>query len=200
MQQNTVIMASPNDHESAETCTICLEEIQNTQRKSFFPCFHAFHQECMDEYLISKIHGKKDISCPLCREVHFKYGDINYMYVMQELKVSSGNQNNMINVYNNTTYDLQSVQQSPRNASGNSINNVIFESSNGDNSVPIRIDNSHVAIHVQNDCPRIMSSRSHDVINLKFNLYVLWDTYKYQMITAMVIVTVVILTLANVDI
>lgn len=72
-----------SQHQS--TCTICLEGIDDMGKASFLPCFHGFHQPCFNEYVTDKIQTKRDICCPVCRIVHFTYGDRNYTYIMNEL-------------------------------------------------------------------------------------------------------------------
>lgn len=71
--------------ENQSTCSICLEDMDNIGKTSFLPCFHGFHQPCFNSYVANKIQMKRDVSCPVCRVVHFNYGDKNYTYIMNEL-------------------------------------------------------------------------------------------------------------------
>jgi hypothetical protein len=71
-----------NTHKS---CSICLEDMDG--KASFLPCFHGFHHKCFHSYITDKISMKRDINCPVCRAVHFAYGDKNYSYIMNELYV-----------------------------------------------------------------------------------------------------------------
>lgn len=98
-------MAS-EDHQP--TCTICLEGIDNIGKASFFPCFHGFHQSCFDDYIKDKIEKKRDINCPVCRIIHFEYGDKNYSYIVGQL-------------------DCEVTGKTPRHTT-TTCNNFIFES------------------------------------------------------------------------
>jgi hypothetical protein len=83
--------------EYTNTCTICLDEI--TDNISYLPCCHGFHQECFNSYITEKIKSKKDISCPVCRIEHFKYGERNYQFIMNELGIVYESENNRIPAY-----------------------------------------------------------------------------------------------------
>ncbi|KAF9969491.1 hypothetical protein BGZ73_008138, partial [Actinomortierella ambigua] len=43
------------------TCAICLGDYQAKEPIRFLPCQHHFHQECVDQWLLT------DKSCPLCK-------------------------------------------------------------------------------------------------------------------------------------
>ena len=42
-------------------CSICIKDYKNGDRLRCMPCFHRFHQKCIDEWLIIKNE------CPLCK-------------------------------------------------------------------------------------------------------------------------------------
>ena len=42
-------------------CSICLGEFKDGEKCRQLECEHAFHEECIDQWLLKKIH------CPLCR-------------------------------------------------------------------------------------------------------------------------------------
>ncbi|KAE8724623.1 Detected protein of confused Function [Hibiscus syriacus] len=44
-----------------EECVTCLEEIEVGSTASQMPCFHSFHDHCINEWL------KESHYCPLCR-------------------------------------------------------------------------------------------------------------------------------------
>ena len=67
------------------SCAICLELMEDMGKASFLPCFHCFHQHCFNDYVIHKIKQSSDIMCPVCRVSHFKHGDSNYAFIMNEL-------------------------------------------------------------------------------------------------------------------
>lgn len=82
------------------TCTICLDEITDSNI-SYLPCCHGFHQECFNSYISEKVKSKQNISCPICRIEHFKYGERNYQFIMNELRIpyEDENENNRIPSY-----------------------------------------------------------------------------------------------------
>ncbi|KAI3860049.1 hypothetical protein MKX03_003124 [Papaver bracteatum] len=53
--------AVKNKEEVQEKCSVCLSEYENEDMLRFLPCRHAFHTECIDEWLISRT------TCPYCR-------------------------------------------------------------------------------------------------------------------------------------
>ena len=42
-------------------CIICLCEITNSEHETFLMCFHAFHSECIADWL------RKMAKCPICQ-------------------------------------------------------------------------------------------------------------------------------------
>ena len=49
-----------------ETCPICLEAIDNTNRKVFVPCSHVFHDSCA-QTLRKRVDASRAVPCPMCR-------------------------------------------------------------------------------------------------------------------------------------
>ena len=50
-----------NPEEGLERCTICLSDYEEKEKMRRLPCFHQFHQNCVDKWL----HQAK--KCPICR-------------------------------------------------------------------------------------------------------------------------------------
>ena len=50
-----------NSEEEQERCTICLSDYEAQEKMRRLPCFHQFHQVCVDKWL----HQTK--KCPICR-------------------------------------------------------------------------------------------------------------------------------------
>jgi len=98
-----------SDH---KTCTICLEQIDDLTKASFLPCFHAFHQQCFNDYIVDKIKQKKNITCPVCRVSHFAYGDRNYSFIMSELciTVDAPSSSRATTLHNNFVYEASPRQ------------------------------------------------------------------------------------------
>ena len=49
-------------------CPICLEKLLNGDSPpTFTPCFHGFHEDCINEYMQRKI-TERLIPCPMCKE------------------------------------------------------------------------------------------------------------------------------------
>ncbi|XP_026456699.1 RING-H2 finger protein ATL39-like [Papaver somniferum] len=57
----SVYSAVKNKEEVQEKCSVCLSEYENEDMLRFLPCRHAFHTECIDEWLVSRT------TCPYCR-------------------------------------------------------------------------------------------------------------------------------------
>ncbi|KAJ1990519.1 hypothetical protein H4R33_001697 [Dimargaris cristalligena] len=45
-----------------ETCSVCIDDIEKGQKIRQLPCFHIFHVECIDQWLL-----EKSSACPLCK-------------------------------------------------------------------------------------------------------------------------------------
>lgn len=54
------------------TCAICLDEMNAGQEARLLPCSHFFHQDCVDDWLLTR-HK----SCPVCRQVVIVNGKLN---------------------------------------------------------------------------------------------------------------------------
>ena len=58
----TTPSASPGaDGAKAPSCSICLELFQPSETIRILPCFHQFHQDCVDKWLFQKAE------CPVCK-------------------------------------------------------------------------------------------------------------------------------------
>lgn len=53
-----MVCSKPSD---PECCAICLEEFDEDDARRWLPCFHSFHEGCINQWLSSKS------SCPLCK-------------------------------------------------------------------------------------------------------------------------------------
>ena len=42
-------------------CTICLDDIKNGDEETFLLCFHAFHTNCIKDWVL------KNAKCPVCQ-------------------------------------------------------------------------------------------------------------------------------------
>ena len=43
-------------------CAICISDIENNDILRTLPCFHKYHKECIDPYLI-----ERSLLCPICK-------------------------------------------------------------------------------------------------------------------------------------
>ena len=48
--------------EFCEECVICMEEFKEDDKVKFLTCFHSYHPECIDKWLLSHMF------CPICKE------------------------------------------------------------------------------------------------------------------------------------
>ena len=48
---------------------------------AYLPCLHVLHNTCLMEYIKSKVDGDADVSCPLCREVHYRRQTQDYAFM-----------------------------------------------------------------------------------------------------------------------
>jgi hypothetical protein len=61
-------------------CTICCENVKNTEYIRKLPCLHHFHKKCVDKWFVSSMKEKEEVTCPLCRKtievVHYIHEEI----------------------------------------------------------------------------------------------------------------------------
>lgn len=51
-------------------CAICYESYKVNEYKRVLPnCSHTFHKKCIDKWLIQNYKNKRDMNCPLCRDI-----------------------------------------------------------------------------------------------------------------------------------
>jgi hypothetical protein len=171
-------MASQNQQ---EVCSICLECYDTTQHKSYMPCFHEFHQGCFNEYIIDKVNMKKDIACPVCRRVHFNYGDTNYMLIMNELCLqlhdeNEGNASSYISVYHNNEFESSTSIEGP--------SHIIFGLSSRTNSILANNTKSDTRITINNACNH--NNSMNNAFKLKMDM--MWFHYRYHIITCIILI------------
>ena len=61
-------------------CVICFEGINNASKCRMLSCFHIYHRECIDEWLV------KMASCPICNKVFARKKDIKYNFDEEEMQ------------------------------------------------------------------------------------------------------------------
>lgn len=89
------------------TCPICIESMDMTADDiAYLPCLHVLHNTCLMEYMKSKIEQEADISCPLCRVVHYTNGTQDYAFMKQHVAGQSRH-DEPCDVYVNPQYSLQ---------------------------------------------------------------------------------------------
>lgn len=62
-----------------QECVVCLEPVENISICRMLSCFHIFHKDCIDSWLVSQA------SCPLCNKRLKKREDIKINYEQQQL-------------------------------------------------------------------------------------------------------------------
>lgn len=60
---STVVDVTPANVASLETCSICLQNYEEGEKARILPCFHKFHDDCIQGWVREKA------SCCLC-QVH----------------------------------------------------------------------------------------------------------------------------------
>ena len=53
--------------DGAEECALCLENFCAGESLRLLPCFHKFHKECVDRWLLGPELRYKTRACPLCK-------------------------------------------------------------------------------------------------------------------------------------
>lgn len=84
------------------TCTICLENLNQGDIAIILHCNHIFHQDCINPWL------KKDNSCPNCRvETDFRFNELSKENLEKQIN------RNLENIYfgNNTAVDLSLIEK-----------------------------------------------------------------------------------------
>jgi hypothetical protein len=164
-----------NEHKG---CVICLEDFNTTNDTniSYLPCMHGFHQDCFHDYITDKIKSKRDITCPLCRTEHFKYGHKSYEFIMNELGLTY----NTNIVDNNSNYSGYTGINNIGNRYNNSYANIIFDNNIGTNNV----NTHHSIVTIPTDNGINNTRRHNDKVN------VLWHHYRYYVIVILLIIII----------
>ena len=55
-----------------DDCIICMEKL-STKTTITLECLHMYHTYCFLDYLKNQMYGKKNVSCPQCRDTCFEY-------------------------------------------------------------------------------------------------------------------------------
>jgi len=50
-------------------CSICIDEINNKHNIVFLKCGHAYHKQCLNNWVKTKVKNTQDPDCPMCRDV-----------------------------------------------------------------------------------------------------------------------------------
>ena len=53
-------------------CSICIDEINNEHNIVFLKCGHAYHKQCLNNWVKTKVKNTQDPDCPMCRDVIIK--------------------------------------------------------------------------------------------------------------------------------
>ena len=167
-------MASVETDINQSTCTICLEGIEDMGKASFLPCFHGFHQTCFDDYITDKIHMKRDINCPVCRIVHFTYGDRNYSYIAGQLGRTTSTQMTP----NQTTTCNNFVFEAPRSPKRRRAEIDSLPTSNTSNT-----SSTSVTINI----PTLPMVRD----EVKIDTQMLWYKYRYYVVFVIIVCVLV---------
>lgn len=62
-----------------DVCSICLEQLDNSQFKYRLPCGHTFHRDCIDRWF------KIKHNCPYCRKDAIYDDDIMFEQLVEEV-------------------------------------------------------------------------------------------------------------------
>jgi hypothetical protein len=62
--------------QETQTCPICCEE--KTEDITHLTCTHWFHKDCIKKHIKTRLLVKRDIECPVCRNIEFKNGTYDY--------------------------------------------------------------------------------------------------------------------------
>lgn len=120
----------------ASSCPICMNDIDTTfcDNIAYFPCVHCFHNSCLMNYMKNKVDENNDISCPICRQVHYRVESQDYMFI--KMMISNASKGKSVKSHINPQYNT--------NASTIHVHNHVVDMS--------RADSPHV--HVANQYRR----------------------------------------------
>jgi hypothetical protein len=76
-------------------CSICLENLQNGKYLFILDdCFHMFHHDCINKYVVNKITINSLLCCPLCRS---NFRSVGFQRIDLNLFKNSLDKNNIFN-------------------------------------------------------------------------------------------------------
>ena len=77
------------------TCSICIENIEDTIHIIIMPCKHIFHKDCIQPWLLQKIIIGKKPECPMCRfQFEIEYLKENQVYRDKQIIYNNINNKN----------------------------------------------------------------------------------------------------------
>jgi hypothetical protein len=86
-----------------DKCPICCED--KTIDVSHLTCTHWFHKDCIKQHIKTRLLVKRDIECPVCRNIEFKNGTYDYKTL----------ESSLAKVHNETTPRSNHVMNIPQN-------------------------------------------------------------------------------------
>ena len=64
-----------------ETCSICLDEIQENERYELLRCPHVYHKKCILQWL------EKSNTCPECRQIIITFSQLKQKNMVLRRKI-----------------------------------------------------------------------------------------------------------------
>ena len=75
--KNKIVKNNSIEPLKENNCAICMENIKLNNKNIYLDCGHYFHNQCLQNWVKSKLSNNQKAECPLCRELIIKKEGLN---------------------------------------------------------------------------------------------------------------------------